>query len=711
MGAVARGGRGTRFRATAFWLCVALQGAASACEGPAGPVGLPGDAGPPGPMGDTGPRGPAGPVGPAGGYLEDEDAGSEDAGSVVLQGWVVDGTGAGVGGGRVALVPASVVADVASRSLELHGPGDALAQALGDEPVEDAIDMLGDALASARTGPDGAFAFQTLPAGEAFFVSFLPAADDDAHLPGGSLARTALARSSLIGAGLDIAVSGAPSADARPVGSDACLVCHGRHSFNASAHRMGLTVPGQRGALQDGSQFEGLDAWRDLFAVGATLYFSDCDSGPRAAGVGTRGRCRVTTEDPGTDVYFQAQLAQRMPGVDAAAVPPVLTVTLQNRLGMGEEVYGVALLYGGALGQQRPLLTTGDPMLKGLRFPAPFARNLNGYATAQDVADLPLQAVDVEKFYDFEASALRRPEVVESFETRCAGCHYTGFRLLGTADTGYRAAAVANAGGAFDADGDGRRDEINVGCEACHGPGSEHLEAATRGARIVSPGKLTAARATLICGGCHGRTVAKHVLATGAPLSIEGRMPRPGMRRAEFLRQHTGDTSQLSTGLWPSGDARLHYQQYEEFIASTKHRNNRTLLACDSCHDPHNRLLARHELRGEGNAVCTGCHANREYRDVRVHTLQRTGDAHEANREQDFACQTCHMAATGVRAAAQPGLVDLFPDASDPYTYPQGDVASHRFRRYARQESRSQPTPFTRACAVCHGEFLQRSQD
>ena len=55
-------------------------------------------------------------------------------------------------------------------------------------------------------------------------------------------------------------------------------------------------------------------------------------------------------------------------------------------------------------------------------------------------------------------------------------------------------------------DGDGGLDDMSIGCEACHGPGSEHIaEGPSRGKAIVVPGLLAAERASMICGRCHTR--------------------------------------------------------------------------------------------------------------------------------------------------------------------------------------------------------------
>lgn len=695
--------RGLTGALLASWLLVAVL----ACEGPRGPAGVPGATGEAGPPGrpaaipDAGER----PDATVDAATPDADA-DAPAQPRALGGKVLDPLGP-ITGGRVVLIPVETVAAMAERDLTRFGVGAELADALGDEPLEDALDdqpdPQSDGFASAAVGTDGGFAFKALPTGEAFFVYFQPSDDDPAHLPGGSLARGALARDSLVDSTLTIAVSGRPSKQARYVGSESCLACHGRHSFTASAHRLGLQVPGRRGALQDDRRFPELDRLREHFSTGTVLFFAGCD-----VPASERARCRVTTEDPGQDVSFEIALAEET----GPAGAPRLTATLRNRRGPGSERYLVPLIYGGPLGRQLPLLASPSGQLFGLRYPGPFALNLNGYLGASDPADQPFADAGSERFYDFDAGALRRPTEDVAFERRCAGCHATGYEFSADAQA---ASAVASLGGSFDLDGDGRLEEINVGCESCHGPGSDHLESQPRGGFIVSPSKLSASRATLICGACHGRTSAALHTDIGAPLNAQGRMPRPGMRRADFLRDHVGDVSALAEAAFASGDGRLHYQQYDDFLQSSKHRNGLTLFACDTCHDPHSQPriddsgeFATHELRSLGDADCMGCHSGT--RDVRAHVERVTGDPHMANAPGDFGCAVCHMPTTGTRGAQQPGLLDIFPRAATPLQYTQGDVPSHRFGRYTRAEARQQPTWFNRACAVCHGEYLDNPE-
>lgn len=639
-----------------------------------------------------GPRGPQGPPGAPGkgasdGAVDAESDAQVEPDSAVpeLVGTVTDGTGEPVGRGKVVLLPATRVAELSAVLLPkgLSGPEGAAFQ--GDEPIEDALDEVASAQGAAQVGSAGRFEFPSLPEGEAFFVVYVPAADDPYHLPGGSMARGATLRASLLGADLALRVSSTPGPEARYVGSSGCLLCHGRHTYLGTAHQVSLGPPTGSGPLQDVGAFPAVAGLAEAAAVGTRLYAYDC-----GGATGTRVDCRLSRVEPAADVlWFELVLEQ------AAGGEPQLR--MRNRRGAGEQrVFPVVQRYGLAR-QQQWLVDVGS----GVSVAAPFAWNPAGDVNAPDPADWPYVEVDSGRFYDFQAEALRQPEQVQNAGVECAGCHYTGYELKAV-EGGYVATAIAAVQGAGDADGDGRYDEINVGCEGCHGPGSEHLEVSPRGSRIVSPQWLTAARASLICGSCHGRTTGRHELPTAAPLNAAGEMPRPGMRRADFLRDHTADGVALPSGAeWPSGTARARYMQYNEFLRSSKHRNGVRLVACDDCHSVH----SVESWDAVANGACTACHATEGGAEgLAAHTLAATSDDHTAA-NAGLLCNDCHMPATAASGAQLQSLRDVFPSTDDPPMYWSGDSHSHSFRA-SYDRSGAEPSPFTAACAVCHGRWL-----
>jgi predicted CXXCH cytochrome family protein len=189
--------------------------------------------------------------------------------------------------------------------------------------------------------------------------------------------------------------------------------------------------------------------------------------------------------------------------------------------------------------------------------------------------------------------------------------------------------------------------EIDVGCEACHGPGSRHLEWASARAEgdreedddgslgltarlneregvrwsvdaATGLPRRSAERATQreisVCAQCHSRRaqVAEGYVA-GAPL-LDHYLP-----------------SLLMPGLYhPDGQQRDEVYTHASFLQS---RMFAAGVTCADCHDPHTQ-----KLRAEGNAVCAQCHTPARYDAAAHHFHEREGEGGQ--------CVACHMPET-----------------------------------------------------------------
>jgi predicted CXXCH cytochrome family protein len=260
----------------------------------------------------------------------------------------------------------------------------------------------------------------------------------------------------------------------------------------------------------------------------------------------------------------------------------------------------------------------------------------------------------------------------KSFEIQCAACHYNGYTLTPTVGGEFIAGAVNDPNGEADIDGDGVPNELNLGCESCHGAGSAHVRAAKaqRGSTIVNPGKLAAERAMVICNQCHSRP--QGTMKNDQPINKDNRMLTPGISRNEYLVNHTSREDAAQSDFWGDGvHSKAHHQQGTDLVRSKKYINATQTLSCADCHDPHGKTGLKHqvklEVRDDKNSLCASCHKDV---DSKAHTAKSVGFAHE-----QINCISCHMTKTmQTGAGLGKGL-----DGKDGKNYWMNDITSHLF--------------------------------
>jgi Tfp pilus assembly protein PilF len=249
----------------------------------------------------------------------------------------------------------------------------------------------------------------------------------------------------------------------------------------------------------------------------------------------------------------------------------------------------------------------------------------------------------------------------QNWNTRCAECHSTAVKK------NYDPATRA-----FDT----RFEEVNVGCEACHGPGEQHLALAAageldkaansgfptalaqRGTWVLSPGSHIAKRTEPLrsnaqidsCGRCHSRRATLGEYHYGAPLL---------------------DTHRLAMPQWPlyypDGQIREEDYVYGSFIQSKMYLAG---VVCSNCHEPHSL-----HLRTPGNGVCAQCHAPAYY-DNEQHYRHEKGSP-------GALCANCHMPETvymGVDARRDHSIRIPRPDLSLVIGTPNACNQCHRDR-------------------------------
>ncbi|MEL6181018.1 MAG: tetratricopeptide repeat protein, partial [Myxococcota bacterium] len=158
--------------------------------------------------------------------------------------------------------------------------------------------------------------------------------------------------------------------------------------------------------------------------------------------------------------------------------------------------------------------------------------------------------------------------------------------------------------------------EINVACEACHGPASHHIDWAGGERSIPDKGLLWTATPQKeheldVCGPCHARRQSiTDTAGIGEP----------------FLNHYAPEL--LREGLY-FADGQILDEVFVlgSFMQSKMHRN---AVVCSDCHDVHSG-----RLRASEADVCARCHAPAQFA-VTAHHLHPEGS-------EGARCVTCHM--------------------------------------------------------------------
>jgi predicted CXXCH cytochrome family protein len=214
----------------------------------------------------------------------------------------------------------------------------------------------------------------------------------------------------------------------------------------------------------------------------------------------------------------------------------------------------------------------------------------------------------------------------QNWNYMCADCHSTNLRKNYDARTRTFSTAYA---------------EVDVSCEACHGPGSNHASwarkqgdwrklDATEGLTIalderkgvawpINPATGNAHRSSPrqsereieMCARCHARRGQIH------EDYVHGQKVGDDYRVALLDEDH----------YFPDGQIKEEDYEYGSFIQS---RMFHAGVTCSDCHEPHSS-----RLRAEGNNVCMQCHSAQKY-DSPTHHFHKVGSA-------GARCVECHM--------------------------------------------------------------------
>lgn len=275
----------------------------------------------------------------------------------------------------------------------------------------------------------------------------------------------------------------------------------------------------------------------------------------------------------------------------------------------------------------------------------------------------------------------------------CAECHTTGLRKQYDATRDRFATTFA---------------ELDVACEACHGPASEHLrwaakdlpEAAHRGFEFELRGADLGAWRSV-----PGKPTAERLADAPPPTELDT-CARCHSRRTQIHEDRPRGTSLLDTHLpallepplyFEDGQIREEVYEYGSFLQSKMHGAG---VTCSDCHDPHSL-----ELRAPGNTLCGRCHDPQIFDTPAHHHHSAVGEA--------AACVACHMPARiymQVDPRRDHSLRVPRPDLSASRGVPNACQACHSDRRADELARHMSLWGITPAPGLHYGEVLARAR-
>ena len=209
--------------------------------------------------------------------------------------------------------------------------------------------------------------------------------------------------------------------------------------------------------------------------------------------------------------------------------------------------------------------------------------------------------------------------------------------------------------------------DINVGCEACHGPAATHIKAHEEKNPALDTKKLTSLTSQTTelnaCAPCHSR---RTQLSDGF---------NPASHK--YLNYYL--PAFLQAGLYyPDGQILDEVFVYGSFLSSKMYQRG---VRCSHCHEPHSG-----KLKAKDNLLCTQCHnesGHPNFPTLKKSSYDTFGHHHHPSQSSGSQCVSCHM----------PSKIYMGVDAR----------RDHRFSHPRPDLSISIDVP--NPCTTCHGEM------
>ena len=215
--------------------------------------------------------------------------------------------------------------------------------------------------------------------------------------------------------------------------------------------------------------------------------------------------------------------------------------------------------------------------------------------------------------------------------------------------------------------------EWNVGCERCHGPGSEHV--AHQGKpNIINPAKLNYVQANDICIQCHSQGQPRKNPIQGKyydwPVGFD-----VGKNLVEYWKLEGHKPGELSFTHFPEGTGHKNRMQGNDFVQSLMYTRGVTCFSCHDVHGTENDAI----LWKPAQNICLDCHGSNTPNGPHASTIE--AHTHHKAGSPGNECIACHM----------PKIEQTIGDVN---------VRAHTFRFITPTQSDALKIP--NACNLCH---------
>jgi len=531
-----------------------------------------------------------------------------------------------------------------------------------DRPISGATVSVEGQNVTATTAADGSFILNKVTAGSVYLNVQAPSED---YLDGGNR-KALLAESGGLVENVKIILSGRPSANASYLGMTACKGCHQNQwpdlfaaydgTSNAAAHSRFVTEGTDHLVYKEmwpPADFKSAVLPRD--PKGVLLKVQDPRDGSGLVNVA------LCTQGDGPDREYLFKFYPEQPeGVtlteedldcslddDAVFIPVAATIggegnwgegyvdpghTVPDRhpnFGEGKQRYMARIQDVPYLKEYYDTYRADDTKQDYVCYMPAFVMQDGTAAGSAVLAEGAENKAGTPTFWQKSPADWCLPD--NTLSRNCAGCHSTGL-AIDFKDIDYQGKSFKSVVT------DWNYADLNVTCERCHGPASEHISDKTK---LIMPQYLTVKAAAETCGQCHGNHDGRSEVPDGIfKPAYDGRNKDsigngffvPGIYSLDTFFYKFDIPMALDPGVvkpdgesgsffaWPDQThARVHSQEYLELRRSVHYNNPYQKVVCFDCHNSHtldggpsSLVVNGYDFKNAAygnNTLCLSCHA------------------------------------------------------------------------------------------------------